>query len=54
MYKDYFKGFENTLGVAEMFENNYTCYFKLKKDDKSSFVLVKSKGCITPKNIMVV
>jgi hypothetical protein len=31
-YVDYFKGFESTIGVAEMFEIDYTCYFKLKSD----------------------
>lgn len=31
-YGDYFKGFESTTGVAEMFEIDYTCYFKLKSD----------------------
>ncbi len=34
-YGDYFKGFESTTGVADMFEIDYTCYFKLKSDATS-------------------
>lgn len=47
-YSDYFKGIESTNGIVSMFEQDYTCKFKLRLNN--GFKFVESKGCVNPTN----